>query len=193
MRNRLNKILVIDIEATCWEKDAMPSGMRSEIIEVGMCFINLQGSSDLTIENNEGIIIKPSHSTVSEFCENLTGITQETVDEAGISFESACKYLISVHNSQRYAMASWGDYDRTMFRRECLVRRDIEYPFGRTHWNVKNMFAIFCRLKKEIGLEAALASLDFKFEGRPHAGRDDAYNIAKILRNLLLSHWAGAF
>lgn len=31
----------LDVEATCWEHDA-PQGQRSEIIEIGVCELNLE-------------------------------------------------------------------------------------------------------------------------------------------------------
>ena len=36
MSGKLDKILVVDIEATCWEGKP-PAGEQNEIIEVGIC------------------------------------------------------------------------------------------------------------------------------------------------------------
>ena len=36
----LDKIIVIDLEATCWEGDP-PPGQESEIIEIGLCILDV--------------------------------------------------------------------------------------------------------------------------------------------------------
>jgi len=40
MKN-LKKILVIDVEATCWESGVPPKGQCKEIIQIGICPIDL--------------------------------------------------------------------------------------------------------------------------------------------------------
>lgn len=35
-----NEILVIDLEATCWEYDRIPAGQKTDIIEIGICELN---------------------------------------------------------------------------------------------------------------------------------------------------------
>ena len=32
-----NEILVIDLEATCWENDRIPAEQKVDIIEIGIC------------------------------------------------------------------------------------------------------------------------------------------------------------
>ncbi|WP_300685686.1 hypothetical protein [Chryseobacterium sp.] len=40
-----DKITVIDIEATCWEDDRIPEKQEREIIEIGICELNLSDGS----------------------------------------------------------------------------------------------------------------------------------------------------
>ena len=40
MGNPLDRILVIDVEATCWEGDPPPDQER-EIIEIGLCILDV--------------------------------------------------------------------------------------------------------------------------------------------------------
>ena len=40
MAKNLDKILVVDIEATCWEGSS-PENMQSDIIEVGVCLLDI--------------------------------------------------------------------------------------------------------------------------------------------------------
>ncbi len=60
----MKEIIVVDIEATCW-KGKPPIGMKSEIIEVGVCTLNTQTGEIL---NNKGILVKPENSEISKFC-----------------------------------------------------------------------------------------------------------------------------
>jgi inhibitor of KinA sporulation pathway (predicted exonuclease) len=132
----------------------------------------------------QSILVKPEMSTVSAFCTNLTSLTQEDVKQ-GIPFEQACTLLKKEYRTKQRVWASYGDYDRRQFDRQCLTRC-IGYPFGPTHINVKNLFAIVSQLSYEVGMTEALKILDLPLEGVHHRGEDDAWNIARILWEILL-------
>lgn len=178
MAKLLDKIVVIDVEATCWE-NKVPDGMMNEIIEIGVALLDVEAG---TISDNEGILVKPEKSTVSAFCTSLTTLTQEQLDKDGISFKAACKILKDRYLSQSRAWASFGAYDLNQFRRQCDAT-GVGYPFGPSHINVKTNFALKKKLAHEQGMAGALAMLDMLLEGTHHRGVDDAKNIAKIL------HW----
>ena len=72
MAKKLDQILVIDIESTCWE-ETPPSGQENEIIEIGICPIDIATGERL---EKESILVKPERSQVSEFCTNPTTLTQ---------------------------------------------------------------------------------------------------------------------
>lgn len=180
-RINLNSILVVDVEATCWERPPIKDTKEftSEIIEVGICKLDL----DKGVVAKESIIVKPRYSKVSEFCTKLTTLTQEQVD-GGVDFDVACWQLIDKYDSMNSVWASYGDYDRNQFDRECRNKR-IEYPFSSRHINVKNLFALIYRLHSEVGMPEALYKLGIPLEGTHHRGLDDALNIAKIAQNVL--------
>lgn len=166
---------VIDLEATCW-KDGVPAGQRSEIIEVGIVELEM-ASGDLNRKTS--IIVKPTKSEVSDFCSELTGISPAQA-AAGISFAEACMRLRKEFASRERVWASWGDYDRVQFERQCK-EDEVPYPFGRTHLNVMALANLKWGRRFE-SIAAALAVFDGKFEGRLHSGADDAHNIARVLR-----------
>lgn len=130
----------------------------------------------------KSILVKPEHSRVSEFCTKLTGLTQEEVDQ-GISFGQACMLLKEEYAVHDRVWASYGDYDRRHFEWQCRMR-EIRYPFG-THINVKNLFALMYRLPREVGMVEALKIIGLPLEGEHHRGADDAWNIARILWEIL--------
>jgi len=42
MEKKLDQILVIDIEATCWNNGDRPDNETSDIIEIGICPLDVQ-------------------------------------------------------------------------------------------------------------------------------------------------------
>ncbi|MEL1243580.1 3'-5' exonuclease [Flavobacterium sp. DGU11] len=180
MAKKLDKILVVDVEATCWD-GLNPSGMENDIIEIGICLLDVHTRE---ITDNRGIIVKPERSDVSAFCTELTTITPEMVAEQGISFKEACNILKKDYLSQSRAWASFGAYDQKQFQRQCTAL-NVGYPFGPSHINVKTLFALKNKLGHEQGMAGALALLDIPLEGTHHRGVDDAKNIAKILERIL--------
>src|SRR5712692_4578814 len=110
----LDQVLVIDIEATCWE-GSIPAGQESEIIEIGICTLEVVSGRRL---EKRSILVKPEYSRVSQFCTELTGLTQEQVDR-GIPFAEACFLLKKDFASDKRAWASYGNYDRLQIMRQC--------------------------------------------------------------------------
>jgi inhibitor of KinA sporulation pathway (predicted exonuclease) len=178
MQRATEPILVVDVEATCWQGNP-PPGEQNEIIEIGVCLLD-----PTTRERGEGesILVRPQRSRVSAFCTELTTLTKEQVD-AGIPFEEACALLLERYRSAERVWASYGAYDRNQFRRQCAAF-GVEYPFGDRHLNVKARFAD-TRGGKQVGMARALEILGLPLEGTHHRGGDDSRNIARILAHLL--------
>jgi inhibitor of KinA sporulation pathway (predicted exonuclease) len=180
MAKLLDKILVVDIEATCWE-GKLPEGMISDIIEIGICLLDVQTGE---ISDNRGILVHPERSTISPFCTELTTITPELIEKEGISFSEALRILKNDYKSQSRAWASFGAYDLKQFQKQCQAL-EKGYPFSPSHINVKTLFALKNKLGHELGMDGALKFLGIPLEGTHHRGVDDAKNIAKILREIL--------
>ena len=179
MKRRLDKILVVDLEATCWEGEP-PKGESSEIIEIGFCVLDAATGQR---SDAQGLLVRPERSTLSDYCQKLTTITPEMLDGAP-SFAEACALLVDQYDSQRRTWASYGDFDRIKLQQQC-ADWDVPYPFGRSHINVKNLFALQQGLTEEVGLQKATAQLGLPFEGTIHRGVDDAWNIAAVLNEVL--------
>lgn len=172
------KILVIDIEATCWEPRR--PDLRNEIIEIGIAEVDIKTKQ---IERTESIIVLPPTTEVSEFCTKLTTLTPEFVEENGIEYHEAMDILLRKYKSDKQIWASWGDYDRASFEKNCQWNR-TPYPFkGNAHLNVKSLFA--AKYGYNAGQQKCGEDLGIKMEGTAHRGIDDAVNIAKILLKML--------
>ncbi|MHA1267353.1 MAG: exonuclease domain-containing protein [Candidatus Helarchaeota archaeon] len=177
---KINQIInIVDIEATCWENKA-PIGQEMEIIEIGICAVNRDTGEIL---EKRDILVRPQNSIVSDYCTQLTTLTQLQVN-SGISLKEACAILEREFDSKQRVWASWGDFDKKQFERECGAK-NISYPFGLEHINLKKLFAKKMKLPQEIEVKEALQLLGLKFEGTYHRAIDDVYNIAIIYAKLL--------
>ncbi|HEX4612856.1 MAG TPA: 3'-5' exonuclease [Urbifossiella sp.] len=180
MAKRLDQVLVIDIESTCWDGGYPPKGQANDIIEIGLCPLELSTGRRL---EKRSILVRPERSVVSPFCTQLTTLTQEQV-AGGIAFKDACKLLEDEYLSQVRLWASFGDYDRKQFDKQCR-ETGVRYPFGPSHLNVKTLCSISRGLQSEVGLPQAIALFGLTLEGTHHRGHDDAWNIAAVLWELL--------
>ena len=169
---------VVDVEATCWEGDP-PAGQVSEIIEIGLTTVDLASGERV---GRHRVLVRPARSAVSAFCTGLTGLTQAEVD-TGVTFAEACRRLAVEHRAGARPWASWGDYDRNQFTRQCRAT-GVPYPFGRRHRNAKLVFTEAHGLRKRPGMAQALDIAGLPLEGRHHSGEDDAWNIAALVLHL---------
>ena len=172
--------LIIDIEACCW-MSPIPAGMSKEIIEIGIAQVDYFSKE---IIGSRSIIVKPQFSEISAFCTKLTTITQELVDKEGVSFKKACKILVDEFQSDRRMWFSWGDYDRISMEQQCLISK-VNYPFGKTHFNLKEWYAFKRGEKMSTSVSNALKNEGLEFEGRAHRGYVDAYNTARLLKFII--------
>jgi len=179
----LRRILIIDLEATCW-RGPKPPGEEPEVTEIGNAVLHVE---DLHVESRPELLVRPTRSTVSQFCTELTGLTQEMLGEGGLSFPEALDALEQAHGDLRTtAWASYGKYDRKKLRQECEYH-GIPFPFGDTHTNVKRELARMAGWRRELGMAAAMRrlGLDPVPGSRHHRGADDAVNIGRLLALML--------
>lgn len=179
MARQLDRVLIVDVESTCWDGPS-PPGQMSEIIEIGLCTVDLR---TLERDDRRSILVKPARSDVGAFCTQLTTLTPSQVVN-GMPLVEALNILQREYSSRERLFASWGDYDRNQFHRNC---RDygLEYPFGPTHLNIKNLFSIAFGIPKELGIPDACKRMGVTMEGVHHRGVDDAWNIGLLFSELL--------
>jgi len=174
------RILVFDLVCSCW-LGRPPEGMRQEVIEVGFCILDM---STTGITDKKSIIIKPENSVISTFCEELTGISQSTVDKEGISFKEACRMMMDEYATHTFESVSWGKSDVHFLKEDCSFY-GVPYPLGNKHSNAQKTFRKKLKMKNEMSVKGALAYLGKEFQGTQHRASDDAYNTAMILADVL--------
>ncbi len=173
-------VLVIDLEATCWEQRSPEQ--RNEIIEIGCAIVR-----DNEITFNESWFVRPSlNPQLSDFCRELTTIKQSDVDSAPLFPEALRNFTLQMEQVTglkivQLPFVSWGDYDRKQLHSDCALH-GIDYPFGE-HFNLKQFFRDKYKTKRA-GVKDALRTLSLEFQGTHHRGKSDAFNIARIFLTL---------
>ena len=104
--------------------------------------------------------IKPvRHPILTEFCTDLTTITQQDVDTAPTFAEVIPQFKQWIDSYPKNIFCSWGNYDKTQFIQDCKFH-NIDYPFGTEHRNIKKEFSMyFGNAKKSFGMTKALEHL----------------------------------
>ena len=171
----MERILVIDLEATCCDRGTVPRE-RMEIIEVGGALATWDGDVLGTFVR----FVRPQeHPTITPFCTELTSITQQDVDGASI-WKDVAKELDAFATKHKVTTwGSWGGYDLRQIIRESK-RKKVDIPLKRlTHVNIK---AEFRRVHKvTMGMSEAMQLVGLPLIGTHHRGIDDAVNIAHML------------
>lgn len=167
-----DRVVIFDLEATCDNNDRL---FPKEIIEIGAV-------DNLGREFNE--FIKPIQRPVlTEFCKNLTTITQQDIDSARPFKEVYPEFMEFFKNA---TLISWGNYDKSQLVKDLDLNKMTD---GRSyiltnHINLKELFhakmGFFPR-----GMKSAMKQLGLKQEGTHHRGIDDAKNIKKIYHKLM--------
>ena len=171
---RLDKLVVIDLEATC--DDPRPT-WRGEIIEVGVCLLDLK---TLEITKERGILVKPERTPVTEFCTFLTTITPELIEREGVTLSEAMKIRKYEYRIHERSWVSWGDYDRNQLNSDCDAH-GVAFPGkNSSHLNIKNILAVEYGWPAGEGLDRALELFNMELLGTHHRGVDDAVNVARI-------------
>jgi 3'-5' exoribonuclease 1 len=167
--------LVIDLEATCDDGGRMPEKIM-EIIEIGAVLVD--GASLAPVGEFQTFVRPVIRPKLTEFCRNLTTITQADVDGAP-TFPEAIEALGRFQADRDALFCSWGDYDRKQFDIDA-TRWGVPLPL-RGHMNLKKRFSATFGETLRYGMSSALERLGITLEGTHHRGIDDARNIAKLL------------
>jgi inhibitor of KinA sporulation pathway (predicted exonuclease) len=173
--------IVVDLEATCWEDR---SKSPNEIIEIGAVMVNEYKEQISEFDT----FVKPIiHTQLSDFCTQLTSITQTLVDSAPLFPQAIAGFQnwITSH-SDEYVLCSWGFYDKKQFENDCLLH-NLPADWIKAHWSIKHQYSKIKNMKP-MGMEQALAKELLTLEGTHHRGIDDAKNIAKIFIKYF-DHW----
>lgn len=169
--------IIVDLEATCLE--VKPVDYISEIIEIGAVKVDEKGN----ILDTFDVFVKPTINPIlSDFCKELTTITQEEVDN-GLDKETALREFKNFCGSN-CMLLSWGAYDKNQLRKD-FADVGLSTFILNNHHNLKVEFSRILGCKKQYGMAKALRIANIDLDGTHHRGIDDAKNIAKIFQKYI--------
>jgi inhibitor of KinA sporulation pathway (predicted exonuclease) len=167
--------IIVDLEATC-EKDN--KAFQNEIIEIGA----VKMSQTPQVLDRFSSFVKPTLNPIlSDFCKELTSITQEDIDKAD-SFPLVLQKFVDWVGKEPYVICSWGYYDKQQFMKDCYLHGISADWIKNRHISLKHQHAekILGQPDKPVGMAKALKIAKLPLEGIHHRGIDDATNISKI-------------
>ncbi|NXH91432.1 ERI2 exoribonuclease, partial [Edolisoma coerulescens] len=193
-------LIVLDFEATCWPE---PERRGAEIIEFPAVLLN---TSTGETESEFHMYVQPQeHPILSEFCTELTGITQNQVDEGvplNICLSQFLKWIQKIQKEKKItfstdsqcnstseakacAFVTWTDWDLGVCLHYECKRKQLRKPDILNSWiDLKATYRAFYNRKPK-GLNGALQDLGIAFEGREHSGLDDSRNTARLAWRLI--------
>lgn len=168
--------LIVDLEATCCNDGSFPRD-EMEIIEIGAVMLSAE---TLQIVSEFQTFIQPlQHPQITDFCKELTSISQNDVDSAPNFKEAIKSFQTWANGFASFDFSSWGYYDKNQLEKDCRFHQ-IPFPINAPHRNLKLEFSQLLGVSKGYGMSKALSKIGIKLEGTHHRGIDDARNIAKI-------------
>lgn len=173
--------LVVDLEATCSMDGSVPRE-EMEIIEIGAVMFDRK---QMKVIDEFDTLIRPTRNPIlSDFCKELTTITQNAVCEAP-EFKESFGNFVDWYKSfdpekNNILLSSWGVYDKNQLIQDCNFF-GVEYPFNDNHLNIKKYFSKVHGKRKQYGMAKALRIVGLELIGIHHRGIDDARNTARLL------------
>lgn len=188
-------LLVLDFEATCWNQKDTSKG-APEIIEFPCVLYDIKINNILS--EFQQYVMPFEHPRLSDFCRNLTGITQQQVND-GVPVgtclmlfqkwikEQELKYkqFKSSNLANKCIFTTWSNWDiGVCLKNECRRKR-ITLPSIFHEWiDLRELYREHY-MRKPKGLYGALQEVGLEFEGREHCGLHDARNTAKLAGRMI--------
>jgi len=203
MPSKLRYLSILDYEATCGEEGKFPLD-QMEITEFPTIVYDVQAEKEVgRFHEYVRPVIRPQ---LTEFCINLTGITQAKVDNAEPflpvwdRFKGFLKSQNLWDDPSSYAFVTCGEWDfHTMLPRQ-LSHINSTNPSASsddrllvTHFQ-QRLISIDVAFKEYYGSKAdeikpMLGELGMDFVGRLHSGIDDCENILRIVKRMMDDGW----
>jgi len=198
-------LVVLDLEWTCDNKAAIKP--HAEIIEFSCVLVDTTSRPARIVSEFQRYVLPIHNPVLSEFCTDLTGITQATIDRWGVSLHDVLSFFESWLVSNKVIK------DTEVENRAWCSARDNLNPFVIITWSDADLGSTLARqsrstgidrrpwFNKWINLRLAYRSVyqrparglqrcvdaipGLKFIGRPHSAIVDARNTAQIVLNMI--------
>jgi len=189
MTTCFDRLVILDFEATC--KPGPPPDPQ-EIIEFPSVLLDLREGR--IVDEFTSFVRPVHHPTLSDFCTELTSITEEELADAPTFVQVLdlhTKWLLG-HNllgpERPGIIVTCGDWDLgKMLPAQCHtsgVPIDSLPSIYRRWINIKKTFGASLCTTKVFGMPSMLRNLGLELLGHHHRGIDDCRNIARIAQSL---------
>lgn len=183
-------LCVLDFEATCWP-DKRDDTIR-EIIEFPSLLFKIDYKNNIQPIAEFHKYVKPTINPIlSNFCTELTGITQKTVDDADVFekvYQQHYEWIQShVPTKDKLIFVTCGKWD---------LRDMLPLEVNRYNLKLHHRYKKYTDLKEDFinhykrgsgtgGMISMLKKLNIEPEGSNHSGIDDCQNISKIVIKMI--------
>lgn len=176
--------LIVDFEM-CMVKGSNKKkmcGEKHEIIQIGAVMINAKQQ----IVDEFSSYVKPEYGKIDSFIEGLTGIGQESIEDAP-NLRAALMHLVMWVANREVTVLSWSDSDYYQLQKEMRIKKIKHHKIQ--DWldgwvDFQRSFDKMLGLKNQYALEDALHISRIQSIGRAHDGLCDAYNTARLFIKL---------
>ncbi|MCQ2602119.1 MAG: exonuclease domain-containing protein [Treponema sp.] len=184
-KKQAKRYLCIDLEMTDFTpaQRLLIPGACGEVIQFGAVLLD----ENCSLLSKFSSYVKPVYSSVTPVVQNLTGITNEQLENA--------EDFITVFDKFNYWRGEgdittfcWSKTDHNQLWSELESKGRHRYDLFETLQNFVDLQQLFGSLlssKSSISLESAVTLLQMDFKGQVHSALSDSYNTARILRKLL--------
>ncbi|RIA87371.1 ribonuclease H-like domain-containing protein [Glomus cerebriforme] len=178
--------LCFDVEATCEKGKGFE--YKNEIIEFPIILIESKTFETVDIFHS---YVKPSiRPILSDFCKELTGISQKTIDESPSFPEMIINFQEFLHKHQLFyentcAFITDGPWDiRDFIEKQCKISQIGRPSYFSIPWvDIRTLFSKFYDCKK-VNIDGMLSRYGLEFKGHKHSGIDDVKNLAIIAKKM---------
>ena len=154
-------------------------GMAGEVIQIGAVMLD----ENLKYLSEFSSFVKPVYGQISEEISNLTGITDETVQNADTFTTAFYKFFCWAGNDDITTFC-WSDSDYKQLWDEIYIKakgHDEYRDFLRTFVDLQAIFDRKLGAEQSVSLDKALKFCNLKFKGQRHSALFDSFNTARVL------------
>lgn len=178
------RFVCIDLEMTefsATQRSFVP-GANGEVIQFGAVMLD----ENYNMLSEFSSYVKPVYTSVSPFINQLTGISNKTLENADdflTVFDKFCYW----RGEGDITTFCWSKVDFNQLWAELESKGKHRTDLFSTLHNFVDLQQIFGKLvstKKAVGLESAMKLLQMEYKGQVHTALSDSYNTARILHKL---------
>lgn len=167
----------------------------NEVIQIGAVILD----ENFKFVDDFQIFVKPKYSHVDSFISNLTGISEDDLENAAdfvTGFDKYVDWILSVTKDAKFITYCWSNKDYSQLKDELFLkakeRKDLSENLN-TFVDLQRTFGEVLGTKISIGLETAVKFCHENFSGQAHTALSDAFNTAIILHKLSLGDFNPQF